>query len=251
MKILLLLILLFALLSFFVPMKSNYNKGIPKIIHQSAMADKTKWHKIWKRCQKSWQEKFPDFEYKMWHDEDLDEFMKTNYPDFYQNVYLKYDINIKRFDSARYFILYHFGGMYADMDFECIENFWEHIPQDKVSIVETPIPHYGGKYENALMIGPKGDPFWKKIMDKLPDRSNKHVFEATGPSLITEVINEPNVINPLVHEDYSDLTAKFTRHYWTGSWNNWSSGHGGGPNFEGFRKEPSSVDPFHNSVESW
>jgi mannosyltransferase OCH1-like enzyme len=236
---LLLLVLLFALLSFFVPMKSNYNEGIPKIIHQSAMADKTKWHKIWKRCQKTWQEKFPDFEYKMWHDEDLDEFMKTKYPDFYQNVYSKYDVNIKRFDSARYFILKEFGGIYADMDFECLENFWEHIPKDKVSIAECPRTH--GTHENALMISPKGHPFWDQIIHKLPERMDGNVIHATGPGVITDTIKECGSVNSLKKEDYSVENARFTRHLWTGSWNGWNG------NFENFRREPSLVDPFHNS----
>lgn len=228
-KLTVLLALIIAFILMALNTKSNYDE-IPKIIHQSAMADKTKWHKIWKRCQKSWKEKFPDFEYKMWHDEDLDEFMKTKHKDFYDNVYSKYDINIKRFDSARYFILREFGGIYADMDFECLENFWEHIPKDKVSIAEC--PRTKDTHENALMISPKGHPFWDQIIDKLPKRMNGDVIYATGPGIITDTLREGASINSLKKEDFSVDNARFTRHLWTGSWNGWNG------NFENFRVEP-------------
>lgn len=221
--------------------KNNFDNEVPKIIHQSAMADKTKWHKTWKSCQQSWKDKFPDFEYKMWHDEDLDDFIKTNYPDFYNNVYSQYDQNIKRYDSARYYILSHFGGIYADMDYECMENFWDIIPQDKVSIAETPPPHFGGTYECALMISPKGHPFWNKVMEKLPDPElmKQYVMNATGPTLLTGVVNEnQEQVNALKHQDFSDLDARFTRHHWTGSWNGWNNGHTNKQSFETFVREP-------------
>jgi len=210
MKILL-LVLLFALLSFFVPMKSNYNEGIPKIIHQTAMADKTKWNPIWEKCQQSWKDKFPDFEYRMWHDEDLDEFMKTNYPDFYQNVYSKYDKNIKKIDAARYFILYEFGGMYADMDFECKKNFWDQIPQDKVSIAESATQ--GEQYQNALMITPKSNPFWLDVIEQL--KKNKDIPDpiyATGPFIIIDSTKRFD-INPLDKKLYSVIGGRDTIYF--------------------------------------
>ena len=37
-------------------------------------------------------------------------------------IYDNYDVNIKRVDAVRYFYLYHFGGLYVDLDFECIKN---------------------------------------------------------------------------------------------------------------------------------
>ena len=46
---------------------------IPKIIHQTAPADKSKWHPIWEICQNSWKENFPspEYSYKFWNDDDL------------------------------------------------------------------------------------------------------------------------------------------------------------------------------------
>ena len=37
-------------------------------------------------------------------------------------VYESYPYNIQRVDAARYFILYHFGGVYLDLDIGCKSN---------------------------------------------------------------------------------------------------------------------------------
>ena len=57
--------------------------------------DLSKWPKTWKICQKSWKEKFPEPEYKhiMWTDEDLNNFVRKNYPDFYP-IYKDYNSNM-------------------------------------------------------------------------------------------------------------------------------------------------------------
>jgi len=210
--LLLLLIISTVFIYLFVQNKSTYEEpGIPKIIHQTAMADKSKWNPIWEKCQKSWKEKFPDFEYKMWTDEDLDEFIKTNYKDFYDTVYSKYDKNIKKIDAARYFILYQYGGMYADMDFECKKNFWDQIPQDKVSIAESATP--GEQYQNALMISPKGEPFWLDVIGQLEkNKDHPDVVYATGPRLVIDAATRNN-INPLDKERYSVIGGGDTVHF--------------------------------------
>jgi mannosyltransferase OCH1-like enzyme len=38
--------------------------------------------------------------------------------------------------SARYFILHHYGGIYADMDYEPTTNFYDELPQNTVAAVE-------------------------------------------------------------------------------------------------------------------
>ena len=80
-----LIFIIFLIIVFITRKKSSYNSGeIPKIIHQTAMSDKSKWHPVWKQCQKTWFEKFPDYEYMMWTDEDSEEFIRDEYPWFYE-----------------------------------------------------------------------------------------------------------------------------------------------------------------------
>ena len=51
---------------------NNQEDNIPHIIHQTAPADKSKWKQDWYICQESWKKNFPDWEYKLWTDEDND-----------------------------------------------------------------------------------------------------------------------------------------------------------------------------------
>ena len=193
----------------FLATKSRFNEPVPKIIHQTAPADKAKWHPIWEKCQQSWKEKFPDFEYIMWTDEDLDNLVKTKYS-WFHDIYQAYDVNIKRFDAARYFILHEYGGIYADMDYECIQNFWDQIPKDKVSIASV---------ENALMVSPPRDPFWLILFSKLRDKMNEHTFHATGPSVLEEVKKQSkDKYNQLEQKDYHSKDGKYAIHHGTFSW---------------------------------
>jgi mannosyltransferase OCH1-like enzyme len=170
--------------------------NIPKIIHQTAPADKTRWHPIWEKCQNSWKHYFPEWEYRFWTDEDLDTFIKTKYAWFYP-IYVSYPKQIQRVDSARYFILNEYGGLYADMDFECIQNFEHIFTENKVYIAESEyknIKHEPDfEYEilqNALMASPPKHEFWIYIFEDLltyiePDLFNpNYILNSTGPQVI-------------------------------------------------------------------
>ena len=137
----------------------NNSNSLPKIIHQSAPADVDKWKPEWVECHKTWKKIFPEPEYKhiMWTDEDINNFIKTYYPDYY-DIFMSYDKKIKRFDMVRCFFLYKYGGIYADMDCAVFKNFYDLIPHDKVSIVRSPYPW---EYlQNCLMTSPVNNPFW-------------------------------------------------------------------------------------------
>lgn len=172
--------------------RSNFDEKIPKIIHQTAPADKSKWHPLWEPCQKTWKEKFPGWEYKFWSDEDLDALIATKYPWFLE-TYNGYDKKIKKIDAARYFILYEHGGVYADMDFECINNFEHVLPGDKVSIAESPYKNdgRGETHQNALMASPPKHPFWEKVFSLLEENKHRNdVLYATGPQIIVKAVKE-------------------------------------------------------------
>ena len=223
MKLFFLILFISLLIYLIFKNKSTYDEpGIPKIIHQTAPADKSKWNPIWEKCQQSWKEKFPDFEYRMWTDEDLEQLIKNDFPWFYK-TFKGYDDNVKRFDSARYFILYKFGGIYADMDYECIENFWDQIPKYKVSIAGC--AHTDVGYENALMVSPKEHPFWELVFSQLFRFKNEIVFKATGPQLIDSAAEQYS-INKLDRKQYSASGSKYAVHHQTGEWiKDWEKNH--------------------------
>ena len=185
------------------------------------MADKSRWHPSWERFQKSWLSNFPDFEYRFWADEDLDELIRSKNEWFYES-YKSYDANIKKVDASRYFILHEFGGIYADMDFECVKNFWDKLPQEKVSFAES-----GGisvsRVENALMASPRNHKFWEFLFTKLEGSKNKSVFEATGPIFLDRCIDQylgtEDFLNILSRNQFSlGGNGKYAIHHQTGVW---------------------------------
>lgn len=211
--ILIVTVIVFVAVVVFFMMKRKhecFETGIPKIIHQTAPSDESKWKPVWKRCQQSWKDLHPDFEYRFWSDEDIDKYMKENYQDFYENVFTKYDQQIKRADAIRYFVLKDFGGLYADMDYYCQKRFFEELSNDKVSVAESPWTK--GDHQNALMISPKGHTFWDRVIDEL--KINKHKsspLESTGPYVLEKCIKEQRSdVVTLNSEDYSPALPHHT-----------------------------------------
>jgi len=177
---------------------------VPKIIHQTAPADESKWNPVWKPCQMSWKRNFPDWEYRMWTDEDLDQFIKTKYAWFYP-TYISYPKNIMRIDAARYFILYEYGGIYADMDFECVKNFEMLLPKGLAFAAETPWRTPGEVYQNALMGSPAKHEFWVHVFEDLVDhKDNGNILQATGPEVIHRVaVSHAELFYPLRSKNFA------------------------------------------------
>ena len=93
---------------------------VPKVIHQTAPADRSRWHVAWDRLRRTWASacKAADgYRHPLWDDEDLRELVE-NYAPEYADVYTAYPAPIYRVDFARVLLLLAFGGVYADMDVE-------------------------------------------------------------------------------------------------------------------------------------
>jgi mannosyltransferase OCH1-like enzyme len=209
------------------------SEKIPKIVHQIAPKDKTKWHPVWETCQQTWLLNFPspEYEYKLWSDEeDIENLIKNDFPFFY-NIFMSYPKKIQRIDMARYFILIKHGGVYADMDYYCYKNFYNLVEQNKASIPNSPFTDVEN-LQNSLMISPVNHTFFYNVIDEAIRRSsNPSISDSTGPKLISYVyyrlknsLNEldKELYNPipcigLDNEKYNGNTC-YCKHYGTGCW---------------------------------
>ena len=54
-------------------------------------------------------------------------------------MYNNYPKTIQRVDTVRYFILYKYGGIYADMDYVVKKNFFNELEKEKINIIESNI----------------------------------------------------------------------------------------------------------------
>jgi hypothetical protein len=134
---------------------------IPKIIHQTGPSDQSKWHPLWKKCQQSWKEKHQDFEYRFWTDEQIDELIASQYPQF-QDMYESFPAHIMKIDFVRFAILHRVGGIYADLDVYCYQNFYDELTEP-AHIVENPFGN--DPFENSLMCGASSSEFFMKCME--------------------------------------------------------------------------------------
>ena len=161
---------------------SDWKPELPKIIHHQwkdeNIPDKYKdWHE-------KWYELYPEPEYThmLWTDESARYLIKEHYP-WFLRTYDEYDYPIQRADAARYFYLHFHGGLHTDLDYEPFVNFFEHLPTDRVGLVESPYK-FNEEAQNSLMSSPKGDPFWLNVFTELIRNKDKSILSATGPKLM-------------------------------------------------------------------
>jgi mannosyltransferase OCH1-like enzyme len=165
---------------------------IPKIIHQTWK--NTEIPDNWKESPKLCKSLHPDYKYILWTDDDMDTFVKKEYPNFYK-VYISYRYDIQRCDAFRYLVLYKYGGIYIDLDIVCKKNLnnflhYDFVLSKSTSNLETSVTN------SFIMIIPE-HPFFKYCISQLHNYSNSHsyygkhlhVMYSTGPSFLQNMIN--------------------------------------------------------------
>eukprot|EP00937_MAST-01D_sp_MAST-1D-sp2_P003736 g3736.t1 len=165
-------------------------QAIPKIIHQTyKTADLP--HE-WKATPMHWQKQHPGWKYMLWTDETNRKLVQEHYPE-HLVVYDAYPHGIQRADAARYFILHHYGGVYADLDIRPLKHIGPMLGDAQVLLPQT--PNIG--LTNAFMASTKGHPFFAHVISKLKEYQHawyhftRHweIVTATGPTFIWSVFD--------------------------------------------------------------
>jgi hypothetical protein len=161
---------------------------LPKIIHQQWKTEDIP-PGLFTRIRSEWKRLYPEPEYKhiLWTDATMRQLIQARFAWFLE-TYDNYPTNIQRADSSRYFILYTYGGLYADLDYEPYVNFWGDLPTDRVSFVESPYIE-NENVQNSLMSSPIEDPFWNSTFEVLQERREAtDILFSTGPVAMDESI---------------------------------------------------------------
>jgi len=225
------------------------HQSIPKIIHQT-WKDKH----VPPNCiplQRTWLTHHPDWEYRLWTDIDNRAFISQHYA-WFLPIYDSYPENIMRADAIRYFLLYHYGGLYVDLDFECLRPLDSLLIGKQVVIALEPSEHLekelvqqcSFKYLlcNALMASQPKHPFWEWIFQNLLTYQNADgPLNVTGPFMLTRAydsfsqretvtIESSKRLCPITDEQvrHGSLEDNVTRqriaktayaiHHWHGNW---------------------------------
>jgi mannosyltransferase OCH1-like enzyme len=189
-----------------------------KIIHQiwfhftsNKRASRKAFEKL-KKYRDTWIVNNPSMKYYCWNYENCEKLIKNFYPQHLE-MYKKYHYMIQKCDAIRYFILDRYGGMYVDMDYECIQSFdlvFEKYKGD-FYLVETPNKLGSDIHiSNSLMYSKPNHIFWKKLFIELeksqevPIYYGKHltVMFSTGPSIVNRVFNKYKFLYKLEYFPY-------------------------------------------------
>ena len=205
---------------------------IPKIIHQIWFQDSSdivlfsnNLNKNFKRIFKSdipFEYKYnlikllihnSDYSYCLWNKTKIYILIKLFYPKIL-HIYSNLKYKIQKIDFAKYIILYHYGGIYIDIDIESnkgLNYFFKIYKKDGLYFSKT---DYINNFENnimkkfydfqtdnyfinnGIMIANKKHPFFLNLLNEV-DTNNKNnkdylynskVFNISGPSLLTNSI---------------------------------------------------------------
>ena len=171
---------------------------IPKILHQTYTTRDLPRYLAGLRA--GWLRNHPDWEHRFWTDADIRDFFVRHYPEFLA-TFDAYPKAIMRVDAFRYYLLYHYGGVYADLDYESIRPLDALLQQKSILLVPEPWERVrtgkskcrGFSYvvSNALMASAAGHPFWKHVTEHLQiAKDDWDPLDATGPFMLTRAHTE-------------------------------------------------------------
>jgi mannosyltransferase OCH1-like enzyme len=146
---------------------------IPRYIHQiwiSSIENKEIYEKF-RIAANFCIELHSNYNYTLWTHENILNWLKIEYS-WFLPTYKNYRYDMQRIDSMKYFFLFHFGGIYIDLDIKCNvkDIITSMIPKNQTIYEPDIIFHMGGEGISAntdIMAAKQGHPFFKLAINRL------------------------------------------------------------------------------------
>ena len=169
--------------------------------------------------------------YKLWTADELDTLIQLEADDWIQELYRDVKDPVQRADVGRFFILYKYGGLYADLDtFPNIERY-PLVPLGlcKMQCRATKAMRKKLEWEIEVVVAEAGNQFILKLLrdmsmamgekSKLPfylDKPCRFIYNTTGPKLVAQSLKkhgyEPDVTVFKMCRPVPDLDKHITVH---------------------------------------
>ncbi|HZW61712.1 MAG TPA: glycosyltransferase [Candidatus Babeliales bacterium] len=221
-------------------LERNKRLGIPRIIHQIWLGSKLPDQ--YKKFQRSWKKLHPDWEYRLWTDDDVESFGLVNKEAFDKARNYGEKANIFRYE-----ILFRYGGLYIDTDFECLKSF-EILNQQYEFYTGLVTLNRKTLINNGLIGSVPQHPILKACIDNIKNKKvfgngrgqfNKNGTIFFGYTVIETCQNKqldvskifiapPTYFYPWPGPEYKKplneyiLDSSFAIHYWDCSWSRYS-----------------------------
>ncbi|KAK1779914.1 hypothetical protein QBC45DRAFT_325122 [Copromyces sp. CBS 386.78] len=147
---------------------------MPRIIHQIFHNWKDAANETlpsdWAAQRRTCVDSNPHWEYRLWTPTTSLSFLTSHYPTFLPS-YLSYPHPVQRVDALRYFLLYHYGGIYLDLDNGCLPSVLSPTVSDSLDpLIGYPlwIADGGrGALSNNILGARARHPFWGRVVAEL------------------------------------------------------------------------------------
>lgn len=175
---------------------------IPRIIHQTWASQDIPAR--FRRFSEGWRRHHPDWEYRFYDDAACREVVAESFPGLLQ-LYDSCPHAVQRADIFRYLIVARQGGLYADMDMECVRCV-EPLLEGRRAVfgVEDVLSRratrrlghrHRERIANFIFAAEPGHPIFDAIVARLealpgPWDLTREVLETTGPGMLTDVVQE-------------------------------------------------------------
>jgi len=192
--------------------------AIPRVLHQIWLQGESSIPERYRAQRRSWEERNPGWEHRFWDQASIRALVASRYA-WFLPVFDGYRYLHQRVDSGRYFILYEQGGVYADIDTECllpIEGLLRQHPRAGLLVSEQPFGPFEMKLirlavgarrivSNAVMAAAPRTPPLGAMIRRLPGAVHRLAFlrelnitYSTGPALLSQALDPWSVADPSV-----------------------------------------------------
>ena len=170
---------------------------IPRIIHQtwksSDLPDR------YRTLAGSWTRSHPRWQWRLWTDADNLRLVEQEFPELLA-LYQSYPYPIQRIDMIRYLILYRFGGLYVDLDFECFKPV-DPLLSGQTCVLSLEASAHNSVHgtrrivSNAFMAAVPEHPLFAAVIKDLQSHRSRQtqpdriVLDTTGPMMLTRVVD--------------------------------------------------------------
>ena len=174
----------------------NHNMPVPKIIHQIFEQDSVPEYLL--NISKTWKELNPEWKYILWNQQTIKNFLLSNFPNHIAQ-YQAFPYDIQRWHVGRFLILFHYGGIYTDMDYECLEPINDLLKNKSCCLGLEP-EEYAAITEQKFLIGnaliavKKKHRFIKYIIDRIFENNIKPCSNIYNYVKVSTGVNRLNTL---------------------------------------------------------
>jgi mannosyltransferase OCH1-like enzyme len=203
---------------------------IPRIIHRIWLGGERPRDES-KHYEETWRKHHPGWEIRLWTEDDLPEFGLTD-------ALKRGRHHAERADVLRYELLNQFGGVYVDIDFECLRSLEPLLAEVEV-FAALQMPE---RVSNAMLGAVPGHPLFERASREAALRIGVGTIPtATGPRFFTELLKDfpevtlygPEKFFPYLwteeHRAHEHFPEAYAVHHWAKSANSWLLSPGGVP----------------------